>query len=94
MSKTDMTLEEVKGEIVKGVEWCLNPSHQATINAARWRFNLNIVVPDVSARVSLTSGDSVIVMQVKGLPRLTDRHEYSCDEIDQAQFQFLKITLL
>lgn len=72
---------------------CLNPSHQATIDAMRTRYDINVTIPETPPRVCLSSGDSVIVMGVRGLPRLTDRHEYTESEIQAATFSFAKYTV-
>lgn len=42
---------------------------------------------------ALAVGDSVVVMGVRGLPRLTDRHEYSEEEVAQATFEFHEYTV-
>lgn len=72
---------------------CLNPSHQATIDAMRRRFSIEIAVPDAPPKVALSPGDAVIVMGVRGLPRLTDRHEYTAEEIAGASFSFSVYTV-
>jgi hypothetical protein len=83
-----LSIEEVKERVKQGVEPCLNPSHKATIDAMKLRFGIEVPIPKTPPRVSLGSGDSVIVMGVRGLPRLTDRHEYTDEEIAQATFSF------
>ena len=72
---------------------CLNPSHAATIDAMRSRFGIDAVIPETPARVSLGSGDRLVVMGVRGLPRLTDRHEYTEEEIASASFTFSVYTV-
>lgn len=67
---------------------CLNPSHVATINAMRERFGLLIAIPDSPPKVLLADGDRLLVMGVRGLPRLTDRHEYTAEEVAGATFNF------
>lgn len=70
---------------------CCNPSHVATIAALSSRYPgiaSHIAIPGMPPRVSLTAGDVVIVMGVRGLPRLTDRHEYTPEEIEGATFMF------
>lgn len=67
---------------------CLNPSHQATIDAMRSRFRIDVAIPETPPRVAVGHGDAVVVMGVRGLPRLTDRHEYTEEEIAQATFSF------
>lgn len=83
-----LTPDEVKNLIGEGVESCCNPSHQATINAMAERFGMVVNIPTTPPTVSLHSGDSVIIMGVRGLPRLTDRHEYTPEEISSATFSF------
>ena len=87
IQRTALTAEEVKamaGELTP----CLNPSHRATIDAMRSRFGIDVEIPAQPPRVSVGIGDSVIVMGVRGLPRLTDRHEYTEEEIASATFSF------
>lgn len=73
---------------------CCNPSHAATIAAANSRFGLELQIPESPPQVYLGHGDSIIVMGVRGLPRLTDRHEYTADEIQSARFVFSKYTVI
>lgn len=88
-----MSVEEVKAMEQEFIP-CLNPSHQATIDAMRQRFGIEVPIPEVAPQVSLGVDDAVIVMGVRGLPRLTDRHEYTSDEISAATFEFVKYTLV
>ena len=88
-----LTADEVKamaGELTP----CLNPSHQATIAAMRQRYGIEVEIPEQPPRVSVGIGDSVVVMGVRGLPRLTDRHEYTEKEIAQATFSFSEYTVI
>ena len=92
--RTAISVEEVKrmaenGELVP----CLNPSHAATIAAMKERFGIEVEIPETPPKVVLSQGDAVIVMGVRGLPRLTDRHEYSAEEINAATFAFAKYTV-
>jgi hypothetical protein len=82
-----------KSLIAQGVTSCCNPSHQATIDAMRSRFGIEVLIPETPPRVVLNSGDSVIVMGVRGLPRMTDRHEYSAEEVASATFSFSLYTV-
>ena len=81
-------------QMAKGFTPCLNPSHQATINAMRQRFGIDIAISATPPRVALGAGDSVVVMGVRGLPRLTDRHEYTEEEITSATFSFSEYTVI
>lgn len=94
ITRTAISVEKVKdmaenGELVP----CLNPSHAATIAAMRERFGIEVEIPETPPKVELSFGDSIVVMGVRGLPRLTDRHEYTEEEINAATFTFSKYTL-
>lgn len=88
IEKRALTPAMAKMAIENGAIPCLNPSHMATITAMRERFGIDVVIPGKPPVVALQPGDSVIVMAVRGLPRLTDRHEYTPDEIAGASFAF------
>lgn len=95
IKRTSLSAEDVKKLAEAGsLTPCLNPSHQATISAAKQRYGIEVEIPEVPPRVSVGSGDSVIVMGVRGLPRLTDRHEYTEEEIASASFSFSQYTVL
>lgn len=88
-----LTVEAVKELITAGVESCCNPSHTSTIEVAKSRFGLEVTIPETPPRVALGVGDSVLVMGVRGLPRLTDRHEYTKEEIASATFSFSRYSV-
>lgn len=85
--RTSLSIDAVREYLPSAIP-CLNPSHTATIDAMRSRFDIDVVIPERPQQVSLESGDSLIVMGVRGLPRLTDRHEYNAEEIAAATFNF------
>jgi len=93
ISRRSLKIEEVLSFISSGVIPCFNPSHEATVFAMNSRFGINLPIPEVPPRVSLNSGDSVIVMGVRGLPRLTDRRHYNYEEIQNATFVFTIYTV-
>lgn len=88
ITRKTLTVEAVKEILLGGVVPCLNPSHEATISAMRVRFGIDVPIPEKPPQVSLVAGDSIVVMGVRGLPRLTDRHEYTVDEVAKATFSF------
>ncbi len=88
ITKSPLSVEQVQDMVTQGVKPCLNPSHEATVTAMREKFGITIEIPQTPPRVVLDSGDRVIVMGVRGLPRLTDRHHYTETEVAQATFQF------
>ena len=90
-----LTAEDVKKMAEAGeLTPCLNPSHQPTISAAKQRYGIEVEIPDTPPRVILEVGDSIVVMGVRGLPRLTDRHEYTEEEIASANFSFSVYTVI
>lgn len=93
ITRRSVTVEEVRQLVKEGVVPCLNPSHGATIAAMKDRYGIEVAIPDAPPRVELAPGDSVIVMGVRGLPRLTGRHEYTSDEIAQASFVFTRYSV-
>ena len=88
IARTPVGVEAVRMAVEAGVESCLNPSHAATIAAMRGRYALDVAIPTTPPQVSLGVGDALIVMGVRGLPRLTDRHEYTEEEVAKATFSF------
>ena len=88
VTRAPLTIDEVRAQIADCVP-CLNPSHAATIEAAKLRFNLDVTIPSSAPKVALDAGDAIIVMGVRGLPRLdATRHEYTEAEISSATFDF------
>lgn len=91
--RRQLTPDEAKIRIDQDIVSCLNPSHKATIDAMRARFGIDVTIPEKPPQVALSNDDSIIVMGVRGLPRLTDRHEYTADEIASATFTFAMYTV-
>ena len=73
---------------------CLNPSHLSTIQAMEQRFGIYVPIPETPPKIQLKGGDCLIVMSVRGLPRLTENREYTQEEVDRAQFAFSKYLIL
>ncbi len=88
-----LSVDDVMEAVAQGVESCCNVSHKATVTAMREKFGIEVDIPQTPPRVSLKVGDSVIVMGVRGLPRLTDRHHYTDEEIHSASFVFSEYTV-
>jgi hypothetical protein len=93
ITRRNLSTEEFKDKIKTAIP-CLNPSHVATINALKERFGVEVEIPAQPPKISLEAGDSLIVLTVRGLPRLTDRHEFTKEEIDSATFTFAEIHVL
>jgi len=88
-----LTFYDVKKMIKDGVTSCCGNSHLAKINALKQRFGIDVSIADTDNMISLGYGDSIIVMKVRGLPRLTDR-EYTEEEIADAEFSFSLYTIV
>ena len=89
ISRSMLDINAVKFLVRKGVIPCLNPSHVPTIKAMKEKFGIDVEIPERAPQVSLDVGDRLIVMGVRGLPRLdATRHEYTEQEIDNATFSF------
>jgi hypothetical protein len=91
--KHQLTVEIVHIAVSNGAIPCLNPSHAATIAAMKERFGITVAIPEKAPLVNLQPGDSVIVMSVRGLPRLEGRHEYTPEEIEKASVAFAEYTV-
>jgi len=93
ISKYSLTIEEVH-EILENehaeydVVSCVNPSHTATISAMKQKYNIVMPIPDKAPIVHLEKNDDIVVMSVRGLPRMEGRHEYTVEEIESAEFAF------
>lgn len=85
ISKRSVPIDELK-ERIDSFTSCVNPSHQATIDAIRERYDLNIPVPESAPTISLSLGDSLAVMSVRGLPR-GEHREWTREEIERATFE-------
>lgn len=95
IERRSLTAEQARELVEAGVIPCLNPSHVATIDAMKARYGIDVAIPEKAPQVSLGTGDAVIVMGVRGLPRLdATRHEYTSEEIAGATFSFSIYTVL
>ncbi len=92
--RRELDADTVRAIVADDVISCLNPSHRATIAAMRERFGIDVPIPETPPRVELAVGDRMIVMGVRGLPRLTDRHEYTAEEIAGADFRFSEYSVI
>jgi hypothetical protein len=90
--KRKLEIDEAKGLIQSAVP-CVNSSHTATIEAMTERFGIQFDIPKTPPIVNLQPGDVLVVMGVRGLPRLTDRHHYTAEEIAGASFKFSKYSV-
>ena len=85
IARRPLSLSEAQAIVAGGVVSCLNPSHAATVGAMRAR-GLDVPIPATAPRVELRPGDRLVVLGVRGLPRLEGRHEYTDEEIAGATF--------
>lgn len=96
IKKEAVSIESIKELIESGsVSSCCNPSHVATLDALKARYDVVVPVPEKAPIVTLKKGESVVVLSARGLPRLdATRHEYTSEEIEKASFAFSKYTVL
>ena len=85
IARRPITLSETQAIVAAGVTSCLNPSHAATVAAMSAR-GLDVAIPATAPKVALVGGDRLVVLGVRGLPRLEGRHEYTAEEIAGATF--------
>lgn len=85
LSRVQITIERAIALVEGGVVSCLNPSHAATVAAMSAR-GLRVAIPATAPKVALVVGDRLVVLGVRGLPRLEGRHEYTDEEIAGATF--------
>lgn len=89
VTRQSLSVEEAQALVARGVISCCNSMHKASIVAAEKRYGITVETPEKAPQVSLASGDAVVVMSVRGLPRLQEnRHEYTDAEIEGATFTF------
>lgn len=91
LTRRPISREEIVNLLTSGhIIGTFNPSHKASIDALGKRFNIDVsgLIPETPPRVVLNPGDRLIVLSIRGLPRLTDRHEYTEDEVASATFAF------
>lgn len=88
IKRREITPAEARQFVERGAISCVNPSHAATIEALAERFGIVVDVPETAPIVRLHAGDILILASVRGLPRLENRHEYTAQEIDAAEFKF------
>jgi hypothetical protein len=82
-----LELADAKVVISNGVVSCLNSSHEATVVAMK-SLGLNVGIPAEPPKISLRLGDRMLVMSVRGLPRLTENRHYTEEEVSKATFVF------
>jgi hypothetical protein len=96
LRRTEVSPEEAKKQVEEASHggWLFstcNPAHVPTIAAMRSRYGLDVPAPEKAPHVTLERGDVLVVMSVRGLPRLQDgRHEYTEEEVASATFSFAK----
>lgn len=65
----------------------LNPSHKSTIDVIKRKFGIDLPIPDRAPKVSLQSGDALIVVQAQ-LPRLAEGEVHSAETVEHAAIKF------
>jgi hypothetical protein len=86
--RKQISSDEAREIIRAGIISVVNPSHEATISMMRKKFGIEVTVPPSPPKLLLRPGEKLVIMSVRGLPRLTDRHEYKSEDIDRADISF------
>jgi len=87
LRRRELNIEQVRELVDKGVISGINPSHKGTVNLLK-ELRLDVEIPKSPPNVQLGPGDELIVMSVRGLPRLTDRHQYTPEELADAEIEY------
>lgn len=91
-TRVALSFNEFVQILKQGVNSCCNSSHAATIAALNSLLanegGVKVEIPDTPPMVQLNPGDRIVVMSVRGLPRLTDNRHYTDEEIKGAKFVF------
>jgi len=87
LSKSPLSPAEVQRILGGDVVSALNPSHASTIDVIRRKFDLDLPIPERAPKVSLQSGDALIVLQAQ-LPRLAEGEVHSQETVKNAQIKF------
>jgi Domain of unknown function (DUF1874) len=91
--------EEISPELAKNivsttdVVSALNPSHKSTIDILERKFGLTLPIPEKAPKVSLQSGDQLIVFQAD-LPRLAQGEVHSQEVVENAVIKFSLWTIM
>lgn len=94
ISRKVLTVDEAKKRLSGEIVSCFNPSHTATIEALRDRFDICVDVPETAPKVTLELGDSLIVLSARFSRRLNEGERYSPEEVSSANFEFVEYTVI
>jgi hypothetical protein len=70
---------------------CVNPSHKTSLDALKVRYGIEIPIPEKATKVLLESGDTMVVLQINGLPRET--REFTAEEVAKATFSAVMLSI-
>ncbi len=91
--KAELGVDVAKVVIAGGVISCLNPSHKATIEVMKTRFDIDVEIPEKAPSIIVQVGDRLLVLTAGGLPRMENRHEYTVEEVKATKFSFTLFTV-
>jgi hypothetical protein len=87
IQRKPLTVEQVKELVNEGVVSACNASHANTLQALETKHGIQVSAQG-APKVNLTVGDSIIVMSVRGLPRLEGTTQYTDEQVAAATFAF------
>jgi hypothetical protein len=90
-----LTPEEVAYLLKHGdFESCANPGHVVTLEVLRTHFGIEVPVPPAPPTIKLVEpGDQVLVLGLDNPKRLSERREYTRDEVLAAGLSFAIYTV-
>jgi hypothetical protein len=89
-----LNLLRVQRLLMDEVVSCVNPSHQATLDALRERFGIEIPIPETAPKVTLEPGDTLVTLSARFSRRLAEGEKYSAEEVAAATFEFVAYAVI
>ena len=89
-----ITSEKVRGLVNRSVVSCVHMAHEAAMGVLKRKVGVEIEVLKEPLLVTLEPFDEVVVVEVRDLPLLVGRIDYTREEIAQATFTFSLYTVL
>jgi len=89
IKKEQANIDEIKNSLNE-IIICINVAYKWVLEAFVKKFKISLTVPQNNPQPSLTQGDTIYVLSVKGL---SEKGEYTEEEINKATFELFKYTV-
>ena len=90
LSASGISWPEVEKYVNDGLVYYLDESDRPAVDALNSKYGTSIEIPKTRPDVCVEGGDTIIVAEACGLPKLSKRRKYTDDEIDAVSFLFRK----